>query len=489
MSGFLRLGVVLITTLVLAAGGVSSWAESGGSGGAIPVLIQTRVALTPDVAAAIGAHAAHVTYVWPEINAMAATVNPAKFADLASDPRVALVEADEQGQVPGESSSGIQGAAATTVVVPLPESTATIQTWNQDMADTPGTGYDGTGVTVAVVDSGLPQNWAEFLPADVQVDLEHAAGFGSQGAGDFHNPVNAVRGVGGHIGLFPHGLAVSSVIAGFPSESGSIGGAAAGATILPVRVLNQFNFTWSSWCAAGILHVARLKAEGQLSGPVVINFSIWFRGNPVVLRSAIDYALSQGVLFVTIAGNFGPGDGSLTFPGRLPQSITAGAVGWTQEWCTPPACTSPWFFADVPENTPSQVYVAPFSGREPLPLPSPSLIDVLAPGSYVFGEWLVRPGYSEGREVAFDPVQDFIFGTSFSAPHVAGIVAQMLQKNPGLTQAQTQNLLRTTALAIPPAPGGVFTLGWGLVPAWDATATGSGLARGAAAVAATPAAP
>src|SRR5262245_12060783 len=61
MSGFLRLGVVLVTAMVLAAGGASSWAASGGSGGTISVLIQSRVALTPDVAAAIGAHTAHVS--------------------------------------------------------------------------------------------------------------------------------------------------------------------------------------------------------------------------------------------------------------------------------------------------------------------------------------------------------------------------------------------------------------------------------------------
>jgi subtilisin family serine protease len=500
MSGFrpvrglsktlLRFALVFSIAMVLIPAGPPVGAASGGSGGTIPVLIQSKVALTSNVVEAIGSHTARVTSVWPEINAMAATVNPSKFSELVSDPLVALVEADEQGQVPGESSSGAEGVAAPTVVVPLPDSGSIIQTWNQDMADTQGSGYDGTGVTVAVVDSGLPQNWDEFLPAGVHVDLEHAAGFGSEGYGDFHNPVNAVRGVGGHIGLFPHGLAVSSVITGFPSDSfGSIGGAAPGVTILPVRVLNQFNFTWSSWCAAGILHVARLKAEGILSGPVVINFSIWFGGNPIILRSAIDYAIAHGVLFVTIAGNFGPPDGSITFPGRLPESITAGAVGWTKEWCSPPACTFPWFFADVPENTPSQVYVAPFSGRESYPLASPSLIDVVAPGSWVFGEWLVGPGFSEGREVSFDGIQDFIFGTSFSAPHVVGIVSQMLQKNPGLTQAQAEGILRSTALAIPPAPGGVFTPTWGLVPPWGANATGSGLARGTAAVAATPAAP
>jgi len=462
--------------------------DGNNGGGTVSLLVKSRVLLTPDVAASIGSHGVHVSYVWPEINAMALTINPSRIADLAADPRVELIEADEQGQVPGVNLEGETGTAAPTIVVPLPESSTTIQTWNQDMADTMGSGYDGTGVTVAVVDSGLPQNYEEFLPPNT-VDLEHAAGFGAEGWGDFHNPVNAIRGVGGHIGLFPHGLAVSSVIVGFPSELGPIGGAAPGAKILPIRVINQFNFTWSSWCAAGILHVARLKAQGALSGPVVINFSIWFSGNPTILTNAIDYAISQGVLFVTIAGNFGPSAPSISFPGRLSQSITAGAVGWRQEWCAPPTCTAPWFFANVPElnagNVSQHVYVASFSGREAVPPPSPTRIDVMAPGSFVFGEWLFGPGFSEGRTMGFDAIDNFIFGTSFAAPHVAGIVAQMLDKNPNLTQGQAEAILRANALAIPNAPGGTTTPVQFVAP-WGSNATGSGLALGAASVAATP---
>ena len=76
-------------------------------------------------------------------------------------------------------------------------------------------------VTVAVVDSRLPQNWPELLPVG-SVDVEHAAGFGAEGWGDFHSQVNAIRGVGGHVGLFPHGLAVSSVIVAFPSDFGPV---------------------------------------------------------------------------------------------------------------------------------------------------------------------------------------------------------------------------------------------------------------------------
>jgi hypothetical protein len=104
----------------------------------------------------------------------------------------------------------------------------------------------------------------------------------------------------------------------------------------------------------------------------------------------------------------------------------------------------------------------------------------------VFGEWLFGPGFSEGRSLGFDAVDNFIFGTSFAAPHVAGIVAQMLQKNPALTQAQAESILRTSALGIPPNPAGVLTpLGQFVYP-WGANATGSGLARGTAAVTLTP---
>jgi subtilisin family serine protease len=478
-----RCALIAMVAFVPAGPALAVSAENGG--GAASFLVRSRVPLTPDVVAAIGGHAVRVTFVWPEIDSMAVMVNPSKLAELAADPLVALVEADAQGSAPGRNPEGAEGAAAPAILVPLPEAVSSTGTWNLDMADTAGSGYDGSGVTVAVVDSGLPQNWQEFLPPD-SVDTEHAVGFGAEGWGDFHSQVNAVRGVGGHIGLFPHGLAVSSVIKGFPSEIGPIDGAAPGVKILPVRVLNQFNFGWFSWFTAGILHVARLKESGSLPGPVVINFSIQSTNPSSILESAIDFAISRGVLFVTIAGNFGPDAPTISNPGRLPQSITAGAVGWTREWCFPPTCTDPWFFADVPENDPSQVYVATFSGRESDPPPSPTSIDVLAPGSFVFGEWLMGPGFSEGRAASRDAVDNFIFGTSFAAPHVVGIVAQMLQKNPNLTQADAEAILRSTALPIPPAPGGAFTPVQYVFP-WGSNATGSGLARGAAAVTATPA--
>ena len=440
--------------------------------GSVALLVKSKVALTPDVIASITNQSTHVSYVWPEIRSMAVTASQSQVSSLAANPQVELVESDLEGSVMRDLPKVLRGKQSTQpVTAPYSTSTTPIVTWNQDMANTQGSVQEGTGVTVAVVDAGLPQNWAEFLPASA-VDLTYAAGFCAEGWADFHGGINGIHGVGGHLALFPHGVAVSSVIVGFPSEFGPVAGASPGVHIIPIRVTNQFNFGYFSWFAAGIMYVANLKASGAIPGPLVINFSIEAHGNSQVLKDAIDYAISQGVIFVGVAGNFNPTD-IISFPGRLPEVITAGACGWTREWFPP----DPWFFGDVPENDPSQVYVAPFSGREPASVPAGSLIDVLAPGSYVFGEWLFGPGFSEGREVAFDAVDNFIFGTSFAAPHVVGIVARMLEKNPGLTQPQVEAILRSTALPIPPSS--TF-----YVP-WDERATGAGLVQGTEAVAAT----
>lgn len=466
--------VGIATALVTALGFTIAGPAFAGTG-RVSLLIKTNVDLTPEVVDAIAQQSVSVSYVWPEIRAMAIVTSSGKVSELQAHPLVQLVEPDVEGSAIG--SPPTEGTNPETVLVPM--GTTAITTWNQDMANTSGSAETGSGVTVVVLDSGLPQNWEEFLPEN-SVDLTHAAGFGAEGWGDFHNEQVAVRGVGGHIGLFPHGLAVSSVIAGFPSEFGLIGGSAPGARLLPIRVLNQFNSGWFSWFTAAMLYIADLKASGAVPGPLVVNFSIQAQGSSLVFTDALNYAISQGVLFVTIAGNFHP-FATVSFPGRLPQSITAAATGWVREGQAP----QPWFFGDVPEGDGSEAYIAPFSGREPGTVPAGSLIDVAAPGSFVFGEWLYGPGFSEGRQVAFDAVDNFIFGTSFAAPHVAGIVARMLEKNPGLTQAEAEVALRSTALAIPDSPA-PFATALSFVPPWDGRATGAGLAQGAEAVAATP---
>jgi len=65
-----------------------------------------------------------------------------------------------------------------------------------------------------------------------------------------------------------------------------------------------------------------------------------------------------------------------------------------------------------------------------------------------------------------------------SAPHVTGVVAQMLEKNSTLDQAQVEDILKSTAL---PIPDGSMEV-WDLSPVqdwytyeWGANATGAGM--------------
>jgi subtilisin family serine protease len=73
-----------------------------------------------------------------------------------------------------------------------------------------------------------------------------------------------------------------------------------------------------------------------------------------------------------------------------------------------------------------------------------------------------------------------------ASPHVAGIVALMAQKNPGLSAFEVETILETSAIPLPAgsrnvvSPYGLVTISWG------DDATGAGLATADAALAATP---
>jgi hypothetical protein len=154
-----------------------------------------------------------------------------------------------------------------------------------------------------------------------------------------------------------------------------------------------------------------------------------------------------------------------------------------------------WILNDVAEGDPFQHLIARFSARE---LPGQDL-DVLAPGVVV----PVAGPLGGGGVGLVD--YNFVAGTSFASPHVAGIAALMLQKNPGLTAAQIEQILENTALPLPPGcrnirvaesgPGRRWSFRFldlvnislfNATVCWNASPAGHGLAQADAALAATP---
>ena len=81
-----------------------------------------------------------------------------------------------------------------------------------------------------------------------------------------------------------------------------------------------------------------------------------------------------------------------------------------------------------------------------------------------------------------------------ASPHVAGVTALMLQKNPTLTQAQVETILKSTALPVPPnGSRDIFDFDHPATISWDGScdgdpcdAVGAGFVRADAAIAATP---
>lgn len=146
----------------------------------------------------------------------------------------------------------------------------------------------GSGVTVAVIDSGFLEH-PSFANAVRLVDL--LADPAATGAED-------------------HGTAVASMIA-------SAFGIAPDADLLTYRVADADGRSDSFTLAKAIL----AAADG---GADLINISMGSHGDSSVLREAVEYAASKGAVVVASAGN--NGIEGLTYPAAYPSVIGVGAV-------------------------------------------------------------------------------------------------------------------------------------------------------------------
>jgi serine protease AprX len=290
---------------------------------------------------------------------------------------------------------------------------------------------EGSGVTVAVVDTGVAD-----LP-DLAGRLTHVDVSGT-GAGDG----------------FGHGTFVAGLVAGSGAASGGrYAGVAPGAHVLDVRVAADDGST-------GLLTVLRGLQEVAARDVDVVNLSLSsasqlpYQADPLTVALAALW--ERGVTVVVPAGNDGPDGRSITSPGVHPALLTVGAVDE----------------AGTAERGDDSV--ADFSARGPAPqgVDKP---DLVAPGRSVVS--LRAPGSVVDTENAGARVGDSYFkgsGTSFSTAVTSGAVAALLAAH-DLAPDRVKQLLTATAYR----PHGLT----------DRSAAGAGgldLAAAAAGVAALP---
>ncbi|HEV8254245.1 MAG TPA: S8 family serine peptidase, partial [Vicinamibacteria bacterium] len=284
-----------------------------------------------------------------------------------------------------------------------------LNTWDLDAVNVTNFGkgrtiaQDGSGVYVAVLDTGLVDLWRQYFP-EQRIATQFAKCFSGGGGevGNVSEPTNCWE----H-DQHSHGTHVTSTVIGYSLRGVPINGVAPKATIIPVKVLNNAGFGWSSVIARGIVYIADLKASGALGvSPVVINMSLGGPSLDAVEKAAIDYAERVGVIVVAAAGN--GGDAGMGYPGAYPPVISAAASGWVGEWQPgSDGNTRNWWFADdVRDPTrAADFYITDFSSREK----AGQDLDVAAPGSWVVGPFQLQSGQTS---------YFFLGGTSMASPHV-----------------------------------------------------------------------
>ncbi|HLS39985.1 MAG TPA: S8 family serine peptidase [Ornithinicoccus sp.] len=252
-------------------------------------------------------------------------------------------------------------------------------------------GLDGTGVTVAVLDSGIDLEHPDL--ADRVVDSVNFSA--SDTVDDRHG----------------HGTHVASTIAGSGAASGGrYVGVAPGAELLNVKVLDDVGSGTTSGVIAGMEWAAEHGAD-------IVNMSLGERGNysdGTDPASTAVNALTEehGTLFVVAAGNDGPRDGTVTSPATADLALTVGSV-------------------DRDES------IAETSSRGPRTGDHAIKPEITAPGVDIVA------ARAEGSGLGF-PLDDhymYLSGTSMAAPHVAGAAALVLQDRPELGARELKGVL------------------------------------------------
>jgi serine protease AprX len=308
-------------------------------------------------------------------------------------------------------------------------------TWNVTKVNVPAVwalGYTGTGIKVGVLDTGVNYNHV-----DLADHMWNDPSYPNHGYDFVNNDNNPMDDQG-------HGTHCAGTVAG-DGTAGSQTGMAPSATIIALKVLDAGGSGTESGVWAAIEFIVD-------HGGDVISMSLGWQHSWGVdrasWRNSFNNALAAGVIAAVAAGNEGNQQG--TYP--IPDNVR-----------TPGDCPPPWLHPDqtLTGGVSAVVCVgatdindvnSSFTSRGPVTWsaispfndyaynPGMGLIrpDVAAPGSNIKSlDYASNNGYADGWS-----------GTSMATPCVAGVMALMLQKNPGLTPAEIDIALETTALEL-----------------------------------------
>jgi serine protease AprX len=319
-----------------------------------------------------------------------------------------------------------------------------------------GAALTGAGVTLAVLDTGVDGTHPDLPFGSKVVGNVRLNGAGGTGVG-FGYPV-PTEGVVDSDLVLGHGTAVASVAAGSGTASGgAYQGVAPGASILAlsagdlfiINVLEGFDYLLDNRVRYGVRVVNCSWGTVGFFDP----------DDPVNVATRLLY--DAGVTVVFAAGNNGPAPDTLNPYAVAPWVIGVGSVGRDGRLS---AFSSRGIFEEILEHP---TLAAPGEG---IVAANPAALGVVNGVTGVAdpsGGATVAPQYA----VYYSAVS----GTSFAAPHVAGVIALMLQAAPSLTPGAVKQILQATAM--PMLEQDRSAAGAGRLDAWAALTQGLDAAR------------
>ncbi len=310
-------------------------------------------------------------------------------------------------------------------------------------------GVDGTGVNIAIIDTGVDDEH-ESLSG------KYVAGVDTTGPTDLEfNPNDQ-----SDYDTF-HGTHIAGAAMGTGGSAQTYRGVAPGAGLIDVRVLDEKGEGTSESLIRGIEWCIANKDKYDI-GVISLSLGTDSNSNGSDAQSqAVNEAAEAGIVVVVAAGNDGE-EGYISSPGAADNAITVGAL----------------FDHSTVNRTDDTL--ASYSNQGPRLDDGDSdsydelKPDVTAPGTYIMS--------AKGSNATASNGYHQLSGTSMATPHVAGVVALMLDANPNLTPSDVKQILRDTAetrgLPYDPELSDKYNIGfgWGMIDAYAAVQSAMGAA-------------
>ena len=386
----------------------------------IKVIVQLRAPMSSSLNSLLNSNGVHIRKTFQELGAHSVEMPASTFDAVAAFDEVAYVSLDRPTQSMGHLSATTGADAVRT--------TSGINV----------NGVDGSGIGIAVLDSGIYTSHVDFLDKSNNLRVVHSQDF--TGENRIDDP-------------YGHGTHVASIVAGSGRVSNAAYlGIAPSANLINLRVLNsQGTGTISNTLAA----LDWLLANHTTYNIRVVNMSL---GTPAVdsykndpICRAVRSLVNSGVVVVVAAGNNGKNAagqkvyGMIHCPGNEPSAITVGAANT--------------FGTDARNDD----GVTTYSSRGPtrsswtdeaglrhydhlmkpdLVAPGNKIVEAQAPNNLLVTQ---NPQLDANVSPVANRNQMYLNGTSMASPAVAGAAALLLQANPTLTPNMVKAILMYTA--------------------------------------------